>query len=230
MTEVLSRQARIIGEEAIDLLKNSKVIVFGIGGVGGHIIEALARTGVGHIAIVDSDTVDKSNINRQIIALNSTIGQNKTNVMAERIKDINSNIFVEKINMFYLPEKNDKIDFAKYDYIVDAIDTVAAKISIIEMAKKEGVKVISSMGTGNKMNPEMLEIDDISKTSVCPLAKAIRKELRKRDIKDVKVLFSKEEPVIKANPPGSIAFVPSVAGLIIAGEVVKDLIKWEEKI
>ncbi|MEG0918367.1 MAG: tRNA threonylcarbamoyladenosine dehydratase [Anaerovoracaceae bacterium] len=230
MTEVLSRTTRIIGEEGINLLKKSKVIVFGIGGVGGYIIEALARTGVGHIAIVDNDTVDKSNINRQIIALNSTIGLNKTDVMESRIKDIDATIVVEKINMFYLPEKNDKINFDKYDYIVDAIDTVAAKINIIEMAKKNGVKVISSMGTGNKMNPEMLEIADISKTSVCPLAKAIRKELRRRNIKDVKVLFSKEEPVVRANPPGSIAFVPAVAGLVIAGEVVKDLIKWEGKI
>lgn len=223
----------LIGKDALATLNKSRVAVFGAGGVGGYAIEALARSGVGAIDIIDNDTVSESNINRQIIALRSTIGLLKTEVVKKRVEDINPECKVTVYETFVLPENIDTFDFSKYDYVVDAIDTVSGKLAIIEKAYNEGVPVISSMGTGNKLDPTKFSVTDISKTSVCPLARVMRYELKKRGIKKLKVLFSTEEP-IKPNtekdergkvPPGSISFVPSVAGLIIGGEVIKDLIK-----
>lgn len=233
-------------------LQDSKVAVFGIGGVGGYVTEALARSGVGALELIDRDTVSLSNINRQIIALHSTVGRYKTEVAAKRVRDINPDCKVSARNCFFLPENKDEFDFSEYDYVVDAIDTVTGKLAIIECAKNAGVPVISSMGAGNKIHPEMFEVADIYETSVCPLAKVMRHECRKRGITSLKVVYSREEPIqpdIKPegteavadspektnNPedagqerrkavPGSVAFTPSVAGLIIAGEVIKDLI------
>ena len=223
----------LIGQNNIATLRNSRVAVFGAGGVGGFTIEALARAGVGAIDIIDNDTVSESNLNRQIIALHSTIGQLKTEVMKKRILDINPDCVVTTFNTFVLPENIDSFDFSGYSYIVDAIDTVSGKLAIIEKGAKEGVPVISSMGTGNKLDPTRFQITDISKTSVCPLARVMRYELKKRGIKKLKVLFSTEEPIKPTAekdergkvPPGSISFVPSVAGLLIGGEVIKDLIR-----
>ena len=233
MIKQFSRTEMLIGKNALATLKKSRVAVFGAGGVGGYVIEALARSGVGAIDIIDNDTVSESNINRQIIALRSTIGLLKTEVVKKRVEDINPECKVTVYETFVLPENIDTFDFSKYDYVVDAIDTVSGKLAIIEKAYNEGVPVISSMGTGNKLDPTKFSVTDISKTSVCPLARVMRYELKKRGIKKLKVLFSTEEP-IKPNtekdergkvPPGSISFVPSVAGLIIGGEVIKDLIK-----
>jgi len=227
------RTAILIGEEGVERLKKSRVAVFGVGGVGGYVVEALARSGVGALDLIDKDLVSESNINRQIIALHSTIGQMKTEVAAARARDINPNIVVRTHNLFYLPETADEFDFSQYDYVVDAIDTVSGKIALIERAKAYNVPVISCMGAGNKLNAVAFEVADITKTSVCPLARVMRRELKKRGIEHVKVVYSKEEPL--PSPlideesgkvvPGSIAFVPSVAGLILAGEVIKDLIK-----
>lgn len=233
MIEQFSRTEMLIGKDALATLKKSRVAVFGAGGVGGYVIEALARSGVGAIDIIDNDTVSVSNINRQIIALRSTIGLLKTEAVKKRVEDINPECKVTVYEAFVLPENIDTFDFGKYDYVVDAIDTVSGKLAIIEKAYNEGIPVISSMGTGNKLDPTKFSVTDISKTSVCPLARVMRYELKKRGIKKLKVLFSTEEP-IKPNtekdergkvPPGSISFVPSVAGLIIGGEVIKDLIK-----
>lgn len=223
----LDRTEMLIGSEAVSRLADAKVLVFGVGGVGGHVCEALVRAGIGEIHIVDGDTVAESNINRQIIATRDNIGQPKIEAMAERIRSINPECRVKGFQMFFLPgETSDSMDFSGYDYVVDAVDTVAAKLEIIEKAKAAGVPVISSMGTGNKLDPTLFRIADISKTSVCPLAKVIRKELRNRGIRDVKVLFSTEEPVrTGVRTPASISFVPSVAGLIIGGEVIKDIIR-----
>lgn len=223
----LDRTEMLIGSEAVSRLADAKVLVFGLGGVGGHVCEALVRAGIGEIHIVDGDTVAESNINRQIIATRDNIGQPKVEAMAERIRSINPECRVKGFQMFFLPgETSDSMDFSGYDYVVDAVDTVAAKLEIIEKAKAAGVPVISSMGTGNKLDPTLFRIADISKTSVCPLAKVIRKELRNRGIRDVKVLFSTEEPVrTGVRTPASISFVPSVAGLIIGGEVIKDIIR-----
>ena len=223
----LDRTEMLIGSEAVSRLADAKVLVFGVGGVGGHVCEALVRAGIGEIHIVDGDTVAESNINRQIIATRDNIGQPKVEAMAERIRSINPECWVKGFQMFFLPgETSDSMDFSGYDYVVDAVDTVAAKLEIIEKAKAAGVPVISSMGTGNKLDPTLFRIADISKTSVCPLAKVIRKELRNRGIRDVKVLFSTEEPVrTGVRTPASISFVPSVAGLIIGGEVIKDIIR-----
>lgn len=220
------RNILIIGEEAQQKLAKAKVLVFGVGGVGGFVCEALARAGIGAIHIVDGDVVDETNINRQIIATHHTIGNVKVDLMADRIRSINPNVECRGYHLFYLPENKGEIDFEGYDYIVDAVDTVTAKLLIIEEAKKHGVKVISSMGTGNKMDPTLFKITDISKTSVCPLAKVMRKELRNRGIKDVKVLFSTEEPIKngQGSTPGSLSFVPSVAGLLIGGHVIKEII------
>lgn len=220
-----SRTELLIGNDGVKKLNNSKVIVFGIGGVGSYVVEALVRAGVGQITIVDPDTVEISNLNRQIEALYSTLGKNKIDVMKERILDINPNAIVKA----YKPEEinGGEINLIdeNVDYVIDAIDTVTNKIKIIEKADKLNVPVISCMGTGNKMDPTKLEIKDIFKTSVCPLAKVMRKELRNRQIKKVKVLYSTEEPIIQdKHILGSISFVPSVAGLIIAGEVIKDII------
>ncbi len=224
-----SRLEMMIGLENLNKLKTKKVIVFGIGGVGGYVVEALTRSAIGRIDIVDSDKISSSNINRQIIALNSTIGQYKTEVMKKRMLDINSEINVETYNIFFLPDNQDEIDFSKYDYIIDAIDTIKAKIALVECAKKYDIPIISSMGTGNKLNPSMLEVSDIYKTSVCPLARVMRQELKKRNIYKLKVVYSKEIPIKNKNIdgkniPSSNSFVPSVAGLIIASEVVKDLL------
>ena len=226
----------LLGSDNIDRLRGSRVAVFGVGGVGGYVVEALARSGVGTIDIVDDDDVSLTNLNRQIIALHSTIGRDKVDVAAERIHDINRECKVNKHKMFYLPETADRFDFSEYDYVVDAIDTVAGKLQIIEAAKEAGTPVISSMGTGNKLDPTAFKVADISKTKVCPLAKVMRRELRKRGIENVKVVYSEEEPVTPLyeddaetkgtagrRAPGSIAFVPAAAGLIIAGEVIKDL-------
>ena len=223
----LDRTEMLIGSEAVSRLADAKVLVFGVGGVGGHVCEALVRAGIGEIHIVDGDTVAESNINRQIIATRDNIGQPKVEAMAERIRSINPECRVKGFQMFFLPgETSDSMDFSGYDYVVDAVDKVAAKLEIIEKAKAAGVPVISSMGTGNKLDPTLFRIADISKTSVCPLAKVIRKELRNRGIRDVKVLFSTEEPVrTGVRTPVSISFVPSVAGLIIGGEVIKDIIR-----
>ena len=228
-----SRTAILIGEENLQKLKNARVAVFGVGGVGGYVVEALARSGVGALDLIDKDTVSESNINRQIIALHSTVGRLKTEVAAERAKDINPDICVRTHNLFYLPETAEQFDFSAYDYVVDAIDTVSGKIALIQRAKEVNTPVISSMGAGNKLDPIKFEVADISKTSVCPLARVMRRELKKRGIEHLKVVYSKEEPLPSPltdeesgkSIPGSIAFVPSMVGLIIAGEVIKDLIK-----
>ena len=234
MENQFERLELLIGSEAIDKLKNSKVAIFGVGGVGGYVTEALARSGVGSFVLVDNDVVSVTNLNRQIIALHSTVGRSKVEVMAERIRDINPDAKVELKQCFFLPETAGEFDFGSYDYVADAVDTIAAKVEIISQAKEAGVPVISSMGAGGKLNPSMFEVADISKTSVCPLAKAMRRELRIKGIKDVKVVYSKEEPIRNivggaADPesgrhvPGSSAFTPSVAGLIMASEIIKDL-------
>ncbi len=234
MNEIFSRTEILIGKDSLKKLKDCRVAVFGVGGVGSYVVEALARSGVGSIDLFDNDTVSPSNINRQIIALHSTVGMPKTTVAHNRLKDINPDIKIKENNMFVLPSNIDEIDFSLYDYIVDAIDTVSGKLAIIEKATTENIPVISSMGTGNKTDPTKFEIEDIYKTSVCPLARVMRHELKKRGIKKLKVLFSKEEPVKPKTAesekpvPASIAFVPSVAGLIIAGEVIKDIIKAAE--
>lgn len=234
MLNQFSRTELIIGKDGINKLARSRVAVFGIGGVGGYTVEALVRSGVGSIDLIDNDKVTLTNLNRQIIATHRTIGQYKVDVAEERAKEINPEVIVKTYKIFFSPETSDKFDFSKYDYIVDAIDTVSGKLALVELAKKEGVPIICSMGAGNKMCPEMFEVADISKTSVCPLAKVMRQELKKRKIKNVKVVYSKEIPLKpseseekitgKKQIPGSNAFVPSVAGLIIAGEVIKDLI------
>ena len=225
------REAMFYGEAALETLAGKHVMVFGIGGVGSFAAEALARGGVGHITLVDGDTVSITNINRQLIALHSTVGKEKTAVMAERIADISPETEVETYPVVYGAENRDLLDFSTYDYVIDAIDTVTSKLILIEEAKKAGVPVISCMGTGNKFHPERFEVTDISKTSVCPLAKVMRKELKVRGIKNVKVVYSKEEPQKPAESPetgkrqipGSLSFVPPVAGLLLAGEVIRHI-------
>ena len=232
MKEQHTRTAMLIGEEGVSRLSCAHVAVFGVGGVGGYVVEALARAGVGEFSLFDADTVSESNINRQIIALHSTVGMPKVQAAAARVRDIDPEITVHTHEVFYLPENADAFDLSQYDYVVDAIDTVSGKLAIIEHANAAKVPVISSMGTGNKLDPARFEVTDISKTSVCPLARVMRRELKKRGIERLKVLYSKEEPLSSPlideergkSIPGSIAFVPSVAGLIIAGEVIKDLI------
>ena len=228
MDNRFSRLEMVLGKEAVKKLSASRVAVFGIGGVGGYAAEALARSGVGTLDLIDNDTVAISNLNRQILALHSTLGRYKADVMAERIKDINPEAKVNAYKMFYLPETADAFDFTKYDYIVDAVDTVSAKISLAERAYAAGVPIISAMGTGNKLDAARLCVSDINKTKVCPLAKVMRYELRKRGIKKLKVVYSEEIPVKPEGEdkrtPGSTAFVPGAAGLIMAGEVVKDIL------
>ena len=224
-----SRTEMLLGKEAIDKLSNSHVIIFGIGGVGGYVLEALVRTGLGNIDLVDSDKICLTNLNRQIIALHSSLDEYKVDVAKKRALDINPNININNYRLFYTSEMKDKFNFSKYDYVIDAIDTVSSKISLIEECKKSNTKIICAMGAGNKINPLMFEVADISKTSVCPLARVIRQELKKRNIKDVKVVYSKEQPkksfiVEDRNAPASNAFCPSAMGLIIASEVIKDLI------
>lgn len=220
-----TRMLPLLGSDGLEKLKNSHVCVFGVGGVGGFVVEALTRSGVEEITIVDNDTVNETNINRQIIALNSTIGMKKVDVARERILDINPNVTVHSFDTFVTKENATMFDFQSFDYVVDCIDNVSAKLKIIELAKENEVNIISSMGTGNKLNPSMFKITDISKTSVCPLARVIRLELRKRNIKNVKVLYSEEEPIKCDEFVASVPFVPSVAGLLIAREVILDICK-----
>ena len=231
MQEEFTRTAMLIGASAVEKLSSCRVAVFGIGGVGGYVTEALARSGVGFLDLIDSDTVNITNINRQIIATHNTIGQYKVDVARERILSINPLAEVSVYRTFYLPENSADFDFSVYDYIIDAVDTVTAKIEIVVNANKTNTPVISCMGTGNKLDPTQFGIADVYKTSVCPLARVMRRELKKRGIEKLKVLYSKEEPgkVSDEPVPASISFVPSVAGLIIAGEVIKDLIKDDIK-
>lgn len=230
MEERYSRTRLLIGDEGLEKLKSKRVALFGIGGVGGFVLEGLSRSGIGEITIFDKDKVSESNLNRQIIATIDSIGLDKVEVAKNRVNNIDDSIKVNAIKTFYLPENADTVDFSKFDYVIDAVDTVSAKISIIENAKKNGVPVISCMGTGGKLNPELLKVSYIEKTSVCPLAKVMRKELKNRGIKDVKAVYSTEEGVsAKTNSNEkiipSMIFVPAVAGLLIANEVVKDLLK-----
>lgn len=225
MKEQFSRTAQLLGNENVEKLFDKHVIVFGVGGVGGYVVEALVRSGVGKISIVDNDVVNESNINRQIIAFHSTIGMQKVEVLKNRILDINPECQVFVYNQFFLPENSNDFDFSIYDYVVDAVDTVTAKIEIIKKSKESNVPVISSMGTGNKLNPVGFKVSDISKTKVCPLARVMRNELKKRGISKVKCVYSEENPVIQTKTPVSVAFVPPVAGLLIASEVIEDLIK-----
>lgn len=238
MQEQFTRTALLLGEEGIDKLSRSRVAIFGIGGVGGYTTEALARSGAGNFLLVDNDLVALSNLNRQIIATLDTVGRYKTQVMKERILSINPEAGVETRECFFLPENAGEFDFSSFDYVVDAVDTVAAKLEIVVRAKAAGVPVISCMGAGNKLDPTRFEVADIYQTSVCPLARVMRRELKARGVKDLKVVYSREEPCIPAKSPleedrtcvrrsipGSTAFVPSVAGLIAAGEVIKDLTK-----
>ena len=234
MEERFLRTASIIGADGQQRLKGCHVIVFGVGGVGGYTVEALARAGVGALTLVDSDVISVSNINRQIIATHSSVGKPKVLAFAERIKDINPDCRVTVRQEFFLPESADTYNFKDYDYIVDAIDTVSAKLALAEIAEREGVRIISSMGAGNKLNPLAFEVADIYKTSVCPLARAMRTQLKKRGVKSLKVVYSKEEALPRhpsvehlfkegEKAPGSISFVPSAVGLIIAGEVIREL-------
>lgn len=230
---MFSRFELLIGEDNIQKLNQAHVIVFGVGGVGGYVVEALVRSGIGHITIVDNDVVSLSNLNRQIIATQETIGQKKVDVMKKRILSIHPECDVTTLDMFYLPETANQIDLSQYDYVVDAIDTITSKIELAVRCDQK-IPLISSMGTGNKMNPALLQVSDIYKTSVCPLAKVMRRELKKRRVKHLKVVYSQELPMKpfasdeithKRTIPGSTAFVPSSAGLLIASEVVKDLLK-----
>lgn len=250
MLDQFSRTQLLYGSEAMERFAAARVAVFGIGGVGGYVVEALARSGIGAIDLIDDDRVCLTNINRQIIATTKTVGRYKVDVAEERVHDINPDCKVKTYKTFFLPETQDQFIFSDYDYVVDAIDTVTGKLAIIEKAKKEGTPVISSMGAGNKLNAAMFEVSDIYKTSICPLAKVMRRECRKRGIDSLKVVYSKEEPVKPSEDmsvsyrmnsvsspeadgkstgrrdiPGSTAFVPSVVGLIIAGEVINDMAK-----
>lgn len=227
---IFDRSEILLGSEALEKLKSSTVAVFGIGGVGSYTVEALVRGGIGNLFLFDGDIVSQTNINRQLVATVKTIGMPKIQVAADHCKEVNPEVNITAEQLFFDHENADRIDFSKFDYIVDAIDTVSSKILLIEKAKSAGVPVISCMGAGNKLDPTRFEVTDISKTSVCPLAKVMRYELKKRNITKVKVLYSKEEPIKHGQTengrplPGSVSFVPSVAGLIIAGEVIKDLI------
>ena len=234
MEDMFSRTRMLLGDAAMDRLKAARVAVFGIGGVGGHAVEALARSGVGALDLIDSDRVALSNLNRQIIATRDTLGMLKVDAAKARVLSINPDCQVQTHPIFFLPETADQFDFTQYDYVVDAIDTVAGKLQLIEAAMAAHVPVISAMGAGNKLDPTAFRVADISETSVCPLARVMRRELRKRGIEHVKVVYS-TEPVLSPAPadeetgrrstPGSVAFVPAVAGLVLAGEVIKDLIK-----
>lgn len=252
MLNQFSRSQLLVGADGMEKLSQSNVLIFGIGGVGGYVAEALARSGVSHFTLVDDDKVCLTNINRQVIATRKTVGKYKAEVMAERIKEINPNAEVEVKKCFYLPENSDSFDFSKYSYVIDAVDTVTAKIEIILQAKKLNIPVISCMGAGNKMDATKFMVEDIYKTTMCPLAKVMRRELKKRGVKDLKVVYSTEKPIRpledmsiscrqhcicppgtarkcteRRDIPGSMAFVPSVAGLILAGEVVKDLVNYQ---
>lgn len=224
MREEFSRTASVIGEEAINTLQKAKVAVFGIGGVGGHAAEAIVRAGVGQIDLIDFDCVSLSNINRQIVALHSTVGRKKVDVLKERLMDINPQLIINCHPVFYDKATENQFNLSSYDYIIDAIDSIQAKICLIVNAVNSGTEIISSMGAGNKLNPTGFEVADIYKTSVCPLAKIMRYELKKQGVKKLKCVYSKEIPAVKVTPPGSLSFVPSTVGLIMASEVVKDII------
>ena len=234
MDTPFSRTELLLGAEAMDKLQRSRVIVFGLGGVGGHACEALVRSGVGAIDLVDDDRVSVSNLNRQLFALHSTLGMDKVEAAKARLLDINPELTVTTHKCFFLPETADRFDFSRYDYVLDCIDTVTGKLQLVEAARAAGTPIISCMGTGNKLDPTAFEVTDINKTSVCPLARIMRKELRRRGVKKLKVVYSREDamtPLEAVEPdregrrsvPGSVSFVPSAAGLILAGEVVKDL-------
>jgi len=235
--EAFARTRLLLGDDGMEKLKNAKVAVFGLGGVGGYVVEALARSGVGALELIDHDTVSLTNINRQILATHATVGQDKTQAAKQRVLDICPDIDVTVRNTFFGPDTAGEFDFSSYSYVVDAIDTVTGKLALVTAAQAAGVPIISSMGTGNKLDPTKFQIADITKTSVCPLARIMRKECAKRGIRHLKVLFSTEDPITPLGGsmeelpegrralPGSVAFVPSVAGLIIAGEVIKDLIR-----
>lgn len=238
-----SRTEFLLGKPAMDKLKNARVAVFGLGGVGGYVVEALARSGIGALDLIDHDTISQTNINRQILATQDTIGTDKVEAAVNRVKAINPDIRANGRKTFYLPETAGEFDFSEYDYVVDAIDTVTGKMMLIAAAKEAGTPIISSMGTGNKLDPTAFRVGDISETSVCPLARIIRKECKKRGIDRLKVVYSTEDPIKTALPPddpawaelpegrnalpGSVCFVPAVAGMIIAGEVIKDITKKE---
>ena len=239
------RSRLLVGDAPIDRLAAAKIAVFGVGGVGGFCVEALARAGVGALHLYDDDTISESNLNRQIVALHSTVGKPKAEVMAARVLDINPNCQVEAIRMFYLPENADQVDFTQYDYVVDCIDTVAAKLDLVRRCHELSIPIISAMGSGNKLDPTAFVVTDISKTQGCPLARVMRKELRKRGIDHLKVVYSQEEPLTPLTPPqeevpdsasetrpastarratpGSISFVPAAAGLVLAGAVIRDI-------
>lgn len=238
MQEQFIRTGLLIGEEGIERLQNARVAVFGVGGVGGHVVEALARSGVGTLDLIDNDTVCLSNINRQIVATHSTLDMYKVDAARDRVLDINPDIKVNVYKTFYLPETADQFDFSNYDYVVDAIDTVTGKIGLVMQAQQSNTPIISSMGAGNKMDPTAFRVADIYKTNVCPLAKVMRRELKNRGVKKLKVVYSEEKAMTpiagivneqenesRRQTPGSNAFVPSVVGLIIAGEVIKDIVK-----
>ena len=231
-----SRTAFLLGEEGMQKLKNAKVAVFGLGGVGGYVVEALARCGVGHLELIDHDTISITNINRQIFATRSTVGMDKAEAAKQRVLDIDPDIHVVARKEFFCPDTKENFDFSSYDYVVDAIDTVTGKLALVVSCQEAKTPIISSMGTGNKLDPSKFQIADITKTSICPLARIMRKECAKRGIKHLKVLFSTEDPITPLNTseeempegrrslPGSVSFVPSIAGLMIAGEVIKDLV------
>lgn len=243
MVNQFSRTELLIGKEGMQRLQQARVAVFGIGGVGGHVVEALVRSGVGALDLIDNDTVSVTNLNRQIIATRSTVGKYKVDVAKERALDINPDVKIQTYRTFYMPETAKQFDFTQYDYVVDAIDTVTGKLELIMQASEAGVPIISSMGAGNKMDASAFKVADIYQTNVCPLAKVMRRELKKRGVKKLKVVYSEEQPIVpdeelaaacreqegglesRRQIPGSNAFVPSVAGLILAGEIIKDLIK-----
>ena len=235
MNEQFLRTAMLLGEDAMERLKNARVAVFGIGGVGGYVVEALARAGIGHLSLIDSDTVSLSNLNRQLLATHSTLGMPKVEAARNRILDINPEAQVEVYPIFYTPETAHLLDFTRFDYIVDAIDTVTGKLALVEQANAAHTPIICCMGTGNKLDAGAFQVSDISKTSMCPLARVMRKELGKRGIRHLKVVYSQEEALTptgweeeaaaigKRQIPGSVSFVPGAAGLILAGEVIKDI-------
>lgn len=231
-----SRTELLLGEKSVEKLAKKRIAVFGVGGVGGFVCEGLVRAGIGEIDIIDKDTVAVSNLNRQLIALHSTVGQNKVDVLEKRLKDINPKLILRKYKCFFLPETSDNFDFKQYNYVVDAIDTVTGKIELVLKAEEAGVPIISAMGAGNKLDPTAFQVADIYKTSVCPLARVMRRELKKRGIEKLKVVYSKEEPVKpvfaegEETVPGSVSFVPSVMGLIIAGEIVKELLSLSDQV
>lgn len=225
MNERDSRTALLIGESGVEKLKNSRVAVFGLGGVGSYCAEALARAGVGALVLVDKDTVEESNVNRQLVAAYSTLGERKTEVMKRRVLDVNPQCAVDVFPLFYLPETQNEIDLSGCNYIADCIDNVTAKLLLIETAEKKNIPVVSAMGAGNKLDPEKIRIADLNETKVCPLARVMRRELKKRGISGVTVAYSEEEPVVNADMVGSVSFVPSVMGLMMAGKIIRELVK-----